>query len=327
MIKFSRRRRSLGKPTTRPNSVPSSTHFRDPSSPAAEPSRVREYLSAKAEAVGKALDAYLPPPDAADGGIAEAMRYTALSPGKRIRPVVLLAVAESYSAPASRSMPTACAMEMVHACSLILDDLPCMDDAELRRGRPTSHRVYGEDRAVLAAFGLLNLAYGIVAADPSLSDEMRTGVASLLSEALGTQGLIGGQALDLTPSPAGRNLHELEQIHSRKTGSLFIASVELGALLGKAPEAERQALIQFAKNLGLAYQIVDDLLDATSEAGATGKDSHRDRRGNFVSLSGVEGARRLAEELSDCALDHLTVLGARGALLRGLALHLTGRTR
>jgi geranylgeranyl pyrophosphate synthase len=277
--------------------------------------------------VGQALEDFLPPPGPEDGGIAEAMRYTALSSGKRIRPVVLLAVAESYSAPTSRSMRTACAVEMVHACSLILDDLPCMDDAELRRGRPTNHRVYGEDKAILAAFGLLNLAYGIVASDPSLSDDVRAGVASLLSEALGTQGLIGGQALDLTPSPAGRNLHELEQIHSRKTGSLFIASVELGALLGKAPETERLALMQFAKNLGLAYQIVDDLLDATSEPGATGKDSHRDYRGNFVALSGIDGARRLAEELSDCALEHLTLLGARGALLRGLALHLTGRTR
>ncbi|MCI0567620.1 MAG: polyprenyl synthetase family protein [Acidobacteria bacterium] len=289
--------------------------------------RVREYLTEKAAAVEKTLERLLPIPSPEDGGVAEAMRYTALSPGKRIRPIVFLAAAESYSTPASRFLPSACALEMVHACSLILDDLPCMDDADLRRGRPANHRVFGEDKAILAAFGLLNLAFGVVSADASLPVELRGEVASLLSQALGTRGLIGGQALDLASSPTGRNLHELEQIHSRKTGSLFIASVEMGALLGRAPDAERQALILFAKNLGLAYQIVDDLLDATSDSAVTGKHSHSDRRGNFVSLSGVEGARRLAEELSECALDHLSILGSRAALLRGLALHLTGRTR
>jgi geranylgeranyl pyrophosphate synthase len=308
--------------------VPSSPLFGTSASlSVASPQRVQEYLSEKAGWVERDLDRLLPSPEPEDGGVAEAMRYTALSPGKRIRPIVLLAVAESYSAPAARLLTSACALEMVHACSLILDDLPCMDNAELRRGRPTNHRVYGEAKAILAAFGLLNLAYGAVSADPSLPDELRTEVASLLSEALGTRGLIAGQSLDLAPAPAGRNLHELEQIHSRKTGSLFIASVEMGALLGSAPDPERQALSLFAKNLGLAYQIVDDLLDATSDASLTGKDSHIDRRGNFVSLSGVEGARRLAEELSDCALDHLSILGARAALLRGLALYLTGRSR
>ena len=308
--------------------LPSTPLFQSSSPTAVAPHpRVREFLSEKAAAVEKALERLLPLPSPEDAGVAEAMRYTALSPGKRIRPIVLLAVAESYSAPPSRLLPCACALEMVHACSLILDDLPCMDDAELRRGRPTSHRVYGEDRAILAAFGLLNLAFGIVSGDPSVPEGMQPELASLLSEALGTRGLIGGQALDLAPTVAGRDLHALEQIHSRKTGSLFIASVEMGALLGKAPEAERQALILFAKNLGLAYQIVDDLLDATSDAAVTGKDSHSDRRGNFVSLSGVEGARRLAQELSDCALDHLSILGARAAMLRGLALHLTGRTQ
>jgi geranylgeranyl pyrophosphate synthase len=308
--------------------VPSSPLFGTSSTTSvASRDRVREYLSERAASVEQELDRLLPSPTPEDGGVAEAMRYTALSSGKRIRPIVLLAVAESYSAPTARLLPSACALEMVHACSLILDDLPCMDHAELRRGRPTNHRVFGEDKAILAAFGLLNLAYAVVSGDPSLPDELRVEVAALLGEALGTRGLIAGQALDLAPSPAGRSLHELEQIHSRKTGSLFIASVEMGALLGRAPEAERQALILFAKNLGLAYQIVDDLLDATSDTEVTGKDSHSDRRGNFVSLSGVEGARRLAEELSDCALDQLSVLGSRAALLRGLALHLTGRSR
>ena len=308
--------------------MPSPSLFRGASTPAvAPPNRVGEFLSENVREVGEALQRLIPAASEEDGGVGEAMRYTALAPGKRIRPAILLAVGESYGAPRSRLLTSSCAVEMIHAASLILDDLPCMDDAQLRRDLPTNHRVYGEATAILAAFGLLNLAYRVVAGDATISEETRAEVASRLGEAVGTRGLIAGQALDLALVEARLTLDELERIHSRKTGCLFIASVEIGALLGKAPAAELQALSRFAKNLGLAYQIVDDLLDATSDAADTGKEPRADRRGNFVSLSGVEGARRLAAELSDCALDHLAALGPRAALLRGLALHLTGRTR
>ena len=201
-----------------------------------------------------------------------------------------------------------------------------MDDAQERRGQASSHRAFGEDKAILAAFGLLNLAYGILAGE-SVPMDLRAEMARLLSEALGTNGLIAGQALDLALAPDRLELNALERIHSRKTGSLFIASVEMGAVLGRAPDAERRAWVLFAKNLGLAYQIVDDLLDVTSDSGHTGKTTQRDRRGNFVSLSGVDGARRLARELAECALEQLEPLGERADLLRGLVHHLTARSR
>jgi farnesyl diphosphate synthase len=139
--------------------------------------------------------------------------------------------------------------------------------------------------------------------------------------------MIGGQALDLIPRPEGVDLDRLEKIHSRKTGSLFIASVEVGAILGGAPPEERQALTAFAKNLGLAYQIVDDLLDATASPEKAGKPTRSDARGNFVDLAGVEGAKRLARELSECAVDHLAALGTRASLLSGIAAELICRDR
>ncbi|HEV8375533.1 MAG TPA: polyprenyl synthetase family protein [Candidatus Polarisedimenticolia bacterium] len=286
---------------------------------------IGEFLQKAGGDVEAALARYLSAPAAADGGVLDSMRYTALAPGKRIRPAVLLATAELYGTGRARALPAACAVEFVHASSLILDDLPCMDDAASRRGLRTNHRVHGEATAILAAFGLLNLAYGILAGEGPAAERVRLEIARRLSGALGPEGLIGGQALDLKHASGHVSLDEMERIHSRKTGSLFIASVSLGALLGGAPPEEGAALISFAKNLGLAYQIVDDLLDVTGDPIRTGKPSGADRRGNFVTLAGIDGARRLAEELTDCALQHLAPLGARAALLRGIALELCGR--
>jgi farnesyl diphosphate synthase len=217
---------------------------------------------------------------------------------------------------------------MVHACSLVLDDLPCMDDAGTRRGRPSNHKVYGEATAILAAFALLNLAYGILSGTAAeLGESVRAEAGKRLSLALGTEGMIGGQALDLVAPPLGADLDRMEKVHSRKTGSLFIASVEVGAILGRAPAEERAALAAFAKNLGLAYQIVDDILDATASPEQAGKPTRSDGRGNFVDLAGVEGAKRLARELSECAVEHLSILEGRASLLAGLALEITRRNR
>jgi geranylgeranyl pyrophosphate synthase len=308
--------------------MPSPSIFRGaPSVPIAPSQEVLEFLTQEASFVEESLRRLLPEETGDDGSVTQAMRYSLLAGGKRIRPAALLAAARLYGTPRERVLSAACAVEMIHAASLILDDLPCMDDAELRRGQATSHRVFGEARAILAAFGLLNLAYQTVSSDSMIPESSRSRVSELLGRAVGIQGLIGGQALDLALDPSGTDLDELERIHSRKTGSLFIVSMEIGAILSKAPEAERESLVLFAKNLGLAYQIVDDLLDATGDSESTGKTTQADKRGNFISLAGVEGARRLVVELSDCALEHLAPFGARGALLRGLALHLTHRAR
>jgi len=290
--------------------------------------RVAAFLRDAARAVDAELDRLLPAPVEEDGGVPAAMRYTTLAPGKRIRPLLTLAVADMYDVPRPNSLPAACAIEMVHACSLILDDLPCMDNADLRRGLPANHRVNGESTAILAAFALLNRAYGLLAeASAEAKEPVRSEVGRCLSRALGTEGVIGGQALDLAADSPRADLDRLERIHSRKTGSLFTASVEVGAILGRAPLPERGALIAFAKNLGLAYQILDDWLDATGSPQALGKPSGKDRRGNFVTLVGAEGAKRLADELVDCALDHLRPLGTRGSLVAGLAFEISRRSR
>ncbi len=293
----------------------------------ATPEQVRQFLVGAGRDLETALDRVLPAPSPDDARVGEAMRYAALSPGKRIRPALLIAVSDLYGTSRPKAVAAAVAIEMAHACSLILDDLPSMDDSDVRRGRPATHRAFGEATAILAAFGLLNRAFEVLAADPAIPEKVRSEMARHLGAALGTGGLIAGQALDLALSPSRCALDELERIHSRKTGSLFLACVEMGALLGRAAVSETDSLRGYAKNLGLAYQIVDDLLDATGDAARAGKSVQADRRGNFVTLSGIEGARRLSEELYDCAVEHLAPLGRRGALLRGLASLLIHRDR
>jgi geranylgeranyl pyrophosphate synthase len=292
---------------------------------AGEGIQTREFLDRAGREVEEFLEPLLAGSSSSDGGVLGAMRYTTLAPGKRIRPAVLLATSEIYAAPRARALPVACAVELVHASSLILDDLPCMDDARMRRGMRANHQVHGEATAILAAFGLLNLAYGLLAGEATAPERNRLEIARRLSDALGPAGLIGGQALDLKLAASRITLDEMEKIHSRKTGSLFIASVSMGALLGGAPPAEERALVSFAKNLGLAYQIVDDLLDVLGDPSRTGKGRGADRRGNFVTLAGIDGARRLAQELTECALENLSPMGPRAALLRGIARELCGR--
>jgi len=213
---------------------------------------------------------------------------------------------------------------MVHACSLILDDLPCMDDADLRRGLPANHRVHGEATAVLAAFALLNVAYGLLAGGVAEGGEnnLRAAMARSVRWALGIEGVIGGQALDLVDEAAAPGRERLERIHALKTASLFIASVEIGAVLGRATLAERHALNAFAQDLGLAYQICDDLLDGTDQGSPPGEAASV-RHSNPVLRANSEGAQRRVEELAYRAVEHLTIFGSRALLLAGLALHAT----
>lgn len=253
-----------------------------------------------------------------------ALRYSALGAGKRVRPVLALAVAELLGAPESdAALDIACAVELVHASSLVLDDLPSMDDAQLRRGRPTVHRAFGEDVAILAAFALLNRAFALVAEAGSRLAPRRYAPAEMvhhLAEAVGTKGLIGGQALDLRSTPGEMDLERLEYIHSHKTGALFLAAAELGAMAADARRRDLEAVGRYAKNLGLAFQIEDDLLDALATPAETGKDAKQDLgKTTFVDLLGVDGARALADELLAFAIDSLTPFGARAEPLRALA--------
>lgn len=256
--------------------------------------------------------------------VRRSMAYTALAPSKQVRAVLTLLAAELCGGTAAQAVPAAAAIELVHAASLILDDLPAMDDAPLRRGRPSNHCEFGEAVAILAAFGLLNLAYGSLARsyDASLSSRL----SDLLSESIGPDGLIGGQALDLLATDQRVTFEVLERIHRGKTGALFVAAATAGALTAGAAAEPIAALAAYAKNLGLAFQIVDDLLDVEGNPTETGKAVRADaRKTTFVSFSGVEGARQLAAELCQTADRALTPFGARADRLRELSAFVAAR--
>lgn len=258
------------------------------------------------------------------GAVQRAMAYTALAPSKQVRAVLVLLSAELCRGPLVEAIPAAAAIELVHAASLILDDLPSMDDAPLRRGRKASHLEFGEAIAILAAFGLLNLAYATLASryDARLASRL----AILLSDAVGPDGLIGGQALDLGATTQQITFEMLERIHRGKTGSLFVAAATCGATIAGAGAEPIAALGAYAKNLGLAFQIVDDLLDVEGDPSETGKAVRKDaRKTTFVSFSGVDGARELAAELCETANRALSPFGPRAERLREMSLFVAAR--
>jgi geranylgeranyl diphosphate synthase type II len=259
-----------------------------------------------------------------------ALEDSLYAPGKRLRPILALLVAEILRGDPQRVVPAACAIEMVHTASLILDDLPSMDDAKTRRGRPTCHVAHGEATAILAAFALQNRAFEILGQGwPGGPDsDVRTGLARDLARAIGMDGMIAGQAKDLEMTDRPLDFQTLEFIHSRKTGALFTASAELGAAAARATPAERAAVRGYAKNLGLAFQIVDDLIDAVGDEAEAGKDVGKDlKKTTFVSFSGVDGARQLAEELITASIDALAGFGTKAQPLRELARYVVTRRR
>ncbi len=272
-----------------------------------------------------ALDQLLEPKTAgapADPVLA-AMRYTLLAPSKRVR-AVLVHLAADVCGDGSRAMPAAAAVECIHAASLILDDLPSMDNAPLRRGRPSAHIAHGEAVAILAAFGLLNVAYGHLSR--SYSAPLAARVAALYADAVGLDGLIAGQAEDVLSTDAALDFDTLERIHRRKTGVLFSAAAQAGAVSAGANDAALASLTAYAKNLGLAFQIVDDLLDVVGDEAETGKAVRVDaRKTTFVSFSGVDGARELAGELCATAERALEPFGRRADPLRELSRFVSGR--
>lgn len=261
---------------------------------------------------------------ATGGRVDQAMAYTALAPSKQVRAVFVMLCAELCFGSVDRAVPAACAIELVHASSLVLDDLPAMDDAPLRRGRRANHLEFGEATAILAAFGLLNLAYGVLAR--SYLPALATAMSGLISTAVGPAGLIGGQALDLEATDQAITFERLERIHRGKTGALFVAAAACGALTAGAAAEPIAALTAYAKNLGLAFQIVDDLLDVAGTTEDTGKAVRADaRKTTFVSFSGVDGARQLAAELCETADRALAPFGAQADRLRELSAFVAAR--
>jgi geranylgeranyl diphosphate synthase, type II len=262
--------------------------------------------------------------------VGKAIAYSLHAPAKRLRPVLGLLVTEMLRGDPDAVLPAACAVELVHTASLILDDLPSMDDAVRRRGRPSCHVAHGEAIAILAAFGLQNRAFDILARGwpGAPTAGVRETIAADLARAIGMDGMIAGQAADLQMTGREIDFNTLEFIHSRKTGALFIAAAVLGVESAAADAAARAAIEAYAKNLGLAFQIVDDLLDVTGDAAVAGKDVRQDlKKTTFVSFAGVEGARQLAAELAATSIETLVRFGPGAEPLRELARYVVARRR
>ncbi len=300
------------------------------------PSGLDEYLHRARRVVEEALAASLPPveegPDAAcPSRLAGAMQYSLLGGGKRLRPVLCLMAAEACGADPAAAVPAACALEMVHTYSLIHDDLPAMDDDDLRRGRPTCHKAFDEATAILAGDGLLTLAFEVIARDvqPPLA-ALRC--IRILAEAAGPLGKVAGQMADLEAEgrPEDGTLAELEAIHRRKTGALLRAPLQMGAAIAGADDEQTEALDRYGKAVGLAFQIVDDLLDVQGDEAKLGKRVGKDSelgKWTYPRFLGVDGSRRRARQLAEEAVAALAPLGDRADGLRGLALALLERDR
>lgn len=271
------------------------------------------------------LEAIVPADDVHPETVHRAMRYTLMAPSKRVRGILSLLSAE-LAGQEPRAEQMAAAIELVHAASLILDDLPSMDDAPVRRGRPACHVAFGEATAILASFGLLSLGFATIArAYPS---PLASRLTMLLADAVGTSGLIGGQADDLLATQRAITFERLERIHRLKTGALFSAAAVGGALTAGADDTTMSAIVAYAKNLGLAFQIIDDLLDVEGTPEQTGKLTRQDvKKTTFVSFSGVDGARQLARELCETADGALQPFGRRADRLRELSAFVADRCR
>lgn len=259
----------------------------------------------------------------------EAIRYSLLAPAKRLRPLLVLMASQACGGDIERALPAACAIEMIHTYSLIHDDLPAMDDDDLRRGRPTNHKVYGEALAILAGDALLTLAFEVLARDVRPAS-VAAACCNVLGSAAGATALVGGQAADLAGEESAGDLATLEAIHRRKTGAMFLVSLRLGALTAGANEEQRTALEGYGRRLGLAFQIMDDLLDVQGDEAVLGKRVRKDAdRGKmtFPALLGIEESQCQAERLIAEACSALTPFGSSADGLEALARYVIERDR
>jgi len=280
-------------------------------------------LADAAEAVEKTLDKLLPLGGDPEDRVIEAMRYAVLNGGKRIRPFMVIASADMFGVDRRSTLRAAAAVEMVHCYSLVHDDLPAMDNDDLRRGKPTCHIQFDEATAILAGDALLTRAFEVLA-DPDTHQDarVRADMVLALAEASGERGMVGGQVLDLMAETTDLNMPEITRMQRMKTGMLISVACEMGAILGHASENARHALHAYAHDLGLAFQIADDLLDIESTTEKMGKKTGKDAeagKSTFVSLMGVERARGQAQMLSEQAIQHLEIFAEKSDLLKQLA--------
>ena len=263
------------------------------------------------------------------GGLADAIEYGLLAPGKRLRPTLVLMASEACGGSVEAALPVACAVEMIHAYSLIHDDLPAMDDDALRRGRPTCHRQFDEATAILAGDALLTLAFETLATGVGPA-ETAARCCATLAQAAGATGMVGGQADDMAGGLTAGDLPQIESIHARKTGALFTASLRLGAIVAGATDEQEAALTSYGQAVGLAFQITDDLLDVRGDTTAVGKRVGKDTeqgKGTFPALLGVEASLQRAEGLIDQACSALAPFEDRATGLEVLARFVLERNR
>ena len=277
----------------------------------------------------EALDAHLPTTSELAPDLIDALRYSALGGGKRLRPLLVLATAAATNGNWQRALPAACAVECIHIYSLVHDDLPAMDDDDLRHGKPSSHIKHGEAVAILTGDALQALAFETLATAPDLSAEQRAQMVATLARAAGPAGMVAGQALDMRATGQPISLEQLQALHRAKTGALMQASVELGAIAGGADASTRQHLAEFAGDIGLAFQVIDDVLDVTQSTETLGKPAGSDEdagKATYPALMGLETAQAFADALKQQALASLDASGLSNSLLGTLAERLVSRS-
>jgi geranylgeranyl diphosphate synthase type II len=287
-----------------------------------------KYLEDRRALVEAALAKHLDACTAAPTTLREAMAYSLLAGGKRLRPILALAACEAVGGKPEEALDAACAVEMIHTYSLIHDDLPAMDDDDFRRGRPTSHKKFGEAIAILAGDALMAEAFRVAATNRRGREAAVADVVFELARAAGAVGMVGGQVIDIEATGKKITVDELERLHAAKTGELLLVSVRAGARLGHATDGDLERLTTYGRALGLAFQIVDDVLDVTADLATLGKDPGSDREAGkttFVDLLGVDGARARAKTVMDEGLAALAPFGDRAAALRALGSYTLDR--
>ncbi|MFH1021187.1 MAG: farnesyl diphosphate synthase [Pseudomonadota bacterium] len=292
---------------------------------------VKKYLIQQCAVVEQALTRYMLPEEGVLTNHIKAMRYSLFAGGKRIRPILALAAAEALHAATTPLLPVACALECIHTYSLIHDDLPAMDDDDLRRGKPTCHVVFGEAEAILAGDGLLSFAFELMSHPDALqgiSPEAQLTMINTIAKAIGPVGMVGGQSLDLAAEGRAIDFEHLRLIHGYKTGALITASVQAGAIFGKADEVQLAALSRYGAQIGLAFQIVDDLLDVEGTTADLGKTAGADAQRNkatYPAFFGVAKTKVMAKEAVDAAVTALEIFDAKAEPLRALARYIYER--
>ena len=289
---------------------------------------LKTYLTTRAKDVDAALDVFLPKAKERPATIHAAMRYSVFAGGKRLRPVLCLAAAEACGGEFSLALPPACAVELMHTYSLVHDDLPAMDDDDLRRGRPTCHKVYGEGIAILCGDALLTEAFIVIGQTVATKRYNTRDYMTELAVTGGSRKLIGGQVMDLEGEGKKLTKRDLVRIHEAKTAALLTTSLRLGAMTANASPAKLEALTLFGHALGLAFQVIDDILDVTQSTEVLGKTAGKDQaveKSTYPAIIGLEASRKEAVRLTAIAMDALNPLGKSAELLREVATNLLKR--